>query len=76
MKNLHSFEQQSNDDYLINGSGLFHWNSRIKKDVKLKMIEWFNNLTPIEQQYVMDLRQEAANDEFDGEYDSHCGEEL
>ena len=33
------------DDYIINGSGLFHWNSSIKKEVKLKMVEWYNNLS-------------------------------
>jgi glyceraldehyde-3-phosphate dehydrogenase/erythrose-4-phosphate dehydrogenase len=60
------------DDYIINGSGLFHWNSSIKKDVKLKMIEWYNNLSSVEKQYVDDLRHEAAM----YEYDSHCGEEL
>jgi hypothetical protein len=60
------------DDFLINGSGLFHWNSSIKKDVKLKMIEWYNNLSSVEQQYIDDFRHEAAMDE----YDSHCGEEL
>lgn len=59
-------------DYMIHGSGLFNWNSSIKKDVKLKMIEWYNNLSPIEKQYVDDLRNEAVMDE----YDSHCGEEL
>jgi hypothetical protein len=44
------------DDYIINGSGLFHWNSSIKKDVKLKMVEWYNNLSTVEKQYVDDLR--------------------
>ena len=57
---------------LINCNGLFHWNSSIKDDIKLKMLEWYNNLTDEEKQYVMDFRHEAAMDE----YDSHCGEEL
>lgn len=60
------------DDDIINGSGLFHWNSSIKKDVKLKMVEWYNNLSSEEKEYVIDLRHEAAMDE----YDSYCGEEL
>lgn len=60
------------DDFIINGCGLFHWNSSIKKEVKLKMIEWYNNLSSEEKQYVDDLRHEAAMEE----YDSHCGEEL
>jgi len=62
----------SEEDLLINGSGLFHWNSSVKKDIKLKMVEWYNNLTPEEKKYVHDLRYESAMDE----YDSHCGDEL
>jgi hypothetical protein len=60
------------EDLIINGSGLFHWNSALKKDIKLKMVEWYNNLSQEEKQYVLDLRHEAAMDE----YDSHCGDEL
>ncbi len=70
--NISVVSESVSDDYIINGSGLFHWNSSIKKDVKLKMIEWYNNLSSEEKQYVDDLRHEAAMDE----YDSHCGEEL
>lgn len=69
---IHSVSESVSDDYIINGSGLFHWNSSIKKDVKLKMVAWYNNLSSEEKQYVDDLRHEAAMDE----YDSHCGEEL
>jgi hypothetical protein len=70
--NISVVSESVSDDYIINGSGLFHWNSSIKKDVKLKMVEWYNNLSSVEKQYVDDLRHEAAMDE----YDSHCGEEL
>ena len=85
LKNIQTFEQHTDknlnisdvsesvsDDYVINGSGLFHWNSSIKKEVKLKMVEWYNNLSSEERQYVDDLRYEAAMEE----YDSHCGAEL
>jgi hypothetical protein len=64
--------EQYEDQNLINGSGLFHWNSSIKDDVKLKMVKWYNNLSSEERQYVDDLRNEAAMNE----YDSHCGEEI
>ena len=40
--------------------------------ITLLMVEWYNNLSSEEKQYVDDLRHEAAMDE----YDSHCGEEL
>lgn len=53
------------DDYLINGSGLFNWNSSLKKEVKLKMLDWYNNLSEEEKQYVDDFRTEAAKDEYD-----------
>jgi hypothetical protein len=57
---------------VIDGSGLFHWNSTIKKDVKLKIVNWYNSLSSEEKDYVEKLRQEAAMDE----YDTHCGAEL
>ncbi len=38
------------DDNLISDSGLFNWNSSLKKE---------------EKQYVMDFRAEAAKDEYD-----------
>jgi hypothetical protein len=60
------------DDFLINGSGLFHWNSSIKREVKIEMINWYNGLPKEQQKYIDDFRHEAAMDE----YDSHCGEEL
>ena len=43
------------DNYTIDVSGLFHWNSSIEKEIKLKMIEWYNNLSSEERQYVEDL---------------------
>ena len=60
------------DNYTIDVSGLFHWNSSIEKEIKLKMIECYNNLSSEERQYVEDLRHEAAMKEFD----SHCVDEL
>ena len=59
----------STDD-IINGSGLFNWNSSIKKDVKLKMIKWYNGLSLEEQEYVNDLRREAVMDECDSQCDT------
>ncbi len=53
------------DDNLISDSGLFNWNSSLKKEEKLKMLNWFNNLSSEEKQYVMDFRTEATKDEYD-----------
>ena len=33
---------EQSDDFKIIGSGLFHWNSSVDKNTKLKMIDWFN----------------------------------
>ena len=60
------------DEFIINGSGLFHWNSSLTKETKLKMVSWYNNLSSEEKQYIDDFRHESAMDE----YDSHCGAEL
>ena len=63
---------EQTDDFKINGSGLFHWNSSANKITKLRIVEWFNNLSDVEKGYVDQLRYEAASDE----YDSHCGAEI
>lgn len=63
---------QRTEEEMIVGSGLFHWNSSLTKATKLKMLNWYNGLSKEEQQFVRDLRHEAAMNE----YDSHCGEEL
>jgi hypothetical protein len=65
-------ESDISDDVIIHGSGLFNWNSSIKKEVKLKMIIWYNNLSPEEKQFVDDLRYEAVLDEME----SNAGEYL
>ena len=70
--NMPVVSESVSDDLDINGSGLFHWNSSIKKEVKLKMVKWYNNLSSEERQYVDDLRHEAAMEECD----SHCVDEL
>ena len=73
IKEFRSFNLNENlNDLDIDGSGLFHWNTSIKRDKKLKMLKWYNNLSPEEKKYVRDFRHEAAMDE----YDSHCGEDL
>lgn len=69
--NNNDFNIVADDGTVYNGY-LFHWNSSINKDVKLKMIHWYNALSPEEQQYVDNFRNEAAM----MEYDTHCGPEY
>jgi hypothetical protein len=61
------------DDYRINGSGLFYWNSELTKETKLSMLDWYDKLSDIEKQYIMNFRREAEMDEYKAH---HNGEEL
>jgi len=54
------------DKLLINSSKLFHWSSSLNNNTKLKIVNWFNNLTPEEQEYIHKLRHEAALDGYAG----------
>jgi isocitrate lyase len=56
------------DDYIINCSGLFNWNSTLSKDTKLEMLKFFNNLSELEKEYVMNFRKEAEMDENENHY--------
>lgn len=67
---MKKYTEKISDDVLINGSGLFNWNSSLSKDSKLKIVNWYNSLTKEERQYVDDLRSEAMMDEMDG-FHSH-----
>lgn len=60
------------EELIINGSGLFNWNSSLTQDKKLKIVEWYYYLSPEEKQYVQDLRDEAEADA----HESYCGAEL
>jgi len=53
------------DEYIINGSGLFNWNSSLSTDKKLEMLKWFYNLSDLEKEYVMNFRREAEMDEYE-----------
>lgn len=61
------------DDYRINGSGLFYWNSELTKETKLSMLDWYDKLSDIEKQYIMNFRREAEMDEYEAHY---SGEDL
>ena len=47
---------------LINGSGLFFWNSTLDERKKLKIIEWYNNLSDLDKEYIDILREERYED--------------
>jgi len=52
-------------DYIIIGSGLFHWNSSIKDDQKLEIINWYKSLSEKEKYFVDILRDEANSEGWD-----------
>lgn len=62
---IYRWEILETDYEKINKSGLFNWNSELQMDVKLKMLEFYNNLSEIEKQYVNNFRDEAILDEND-----------
>ena len=68
VKECHNWQ----DDFKIFESGLFNSKSRIPKETKLKMVDWYNNLSEEEKQFVDDLRHEAVMDEWD----ANAGAEL
>jgi len=51
-----------NDTYLINGSGLFFFNSRLDNKVKIEILNWYNNLSKEEKKFVDILRNEASDE--------------
>jgi len=61
------------DDFRINESRLFYWNSSLTEETKLAMLDWFDKLSDIEKQYVMNFRGEAEMNEYEAHY---SGEEL
>lgn len=75
MKNVREYNTTNekithDEEYSINGSGLFNWNSDLSNEEKLVILTWFNKLSTKDKEYVMILREEAQADESD----SYAGE--
>ena len=69
MKNIKQFDEfsinESVSNYeLINGSGLFFWNTMLDNNTKLEIVNWYNSLSKEEQKYVDILRDEAKEDAY------------
>ena len=54
-----------NSSYEINGSDLFHWNSSIKDNIKLEIINWYKNLSDKDKYYVDVLCNEARDQGYE-----------
>lgn len=52
-------------EYEINGSGLFHWNSSLKNDDKLEILNWYRSLSQKEKDYIDILREESFSDGYE-----------
>jgi len=52
-------------EYEINGSGLFHWNSSLRNDEKLELVRWYKSLPIPHQLNIMKLREESYDDGYD-----------
>lgn len=49
------------DEILINGSGLFYFDSGLSDETKLKIVKWYNELPKEQREYVDILREEKSN---------------
>jgi len=50
---------------LVNGSGLFHWNSSVKDEEKLEIVKWYKSLDDKFKKYINILRDESYDDGYD-----------
>ena len=50
------------DRFLIDGSGLFFFNTRLDDETKLKIVKWYKNLSDDDKKYVDILRNEASDE--------------
>ena len=48
--------------FLINGSGLFFFKSRLDDKKKLEIVKWYNNLSDKQREFVDIIRSEAINE--------------
>jgi len=54
-------EVTKKDKFLINGSGLFFFKSKLDELTQLKIVKWYNNLSDEDRKYVDLLRSEASD---------------
>lgn len=50
------------DRFLIDGSGLFFFKSRLDDETKLKIVKWYKNLSDDDRKYVDILRNESSDE--------------
>ena len=76
LKNIQTFEQKTSelnisgvsdsvskeDRFLIDGSGLFFFNTRLDDETKLKITKWYKNLSDVDREYVDILRNESSDE--------------
>lgn len=57
---IRKFNESHNE--VINGSGLFFWNSTLDDNIKLEIVNWYNSLPPNEKKFVDILRNEVSDE--------------
>ena len=50
------------DEFLINGSGLFFFKSRLDNKKKLEIVNWYKNLSDEHREFVDIIRSEAIDE--------------
>lgn len=59
-------ESLTNEErYLINGSELFHWKSRVPDEEKLRILNWYKSLSQQERNDIDILRSESYSDGYE-----------
>lgn len=49
-------------DRLVNGSGLFFWNSNVTLDKKVEIVNWYNEQNKEVKEMIDILKSEASDD--------------
>lgn len=62
MKKTEFKPEQKDPSYRINGSGLFHFKSRLSQREKTEILDWFDSLTIKQKGFVMTLRREVMEE--------------
>lgn len=62
MKMGDSGSPSKEDEFLINGSGLFFFSSSIDEKKKLKIVKWYQSLSDEQRGFVDTIRSEAIDE--------------
>jgi len=53
------------EKFLINGSELFHWQSRVRDEEKLRILNWYKSLSQKERDDIDILRENSYSEGYE-----------